>query len=160
MKKIFIILVTFTIIISCVAPGGFQIIPQEERIVRQIHEVKLTKNEIFSKCLEWMAQIFTDSKEVIELKDKETGKIIGKGITNFMSGGIVSIPCRFTIVIEIREYKYRATYKNFIGLFGKYRNDPIPLKHKAYIDEVKTKLMNLDQDLYVYLTTSKKANNW
>ena len=159
MKKI-IIIVAFTIIISCVAPGGFQIVPQEERIVRQIHEVKLTKDEIFPKCLEWMAQTFVDSKEVVELKDKETGKIIGKGITNFMSGGIVSIPCRYTIVIDIKDYKYRTTYKNFIGLFGQYRNDPVPLKHKAYIDEVKTKLMSLDQDLFIYLTTAKKDDNW
>lgn len=157
MKKKLIIILAFTIIISCV---GYQIVPQEERIFRQIHEVKLTKNEIFSKCLEWMAQTFVDSKDVVELKDKETGKIIGKGITNFVAGGIASIPCRFTIIIEIKEYKYRATYKNFIGLFGKYSNNPMPLEHKTYIDQVKANLATLDNNLYAYLTISKKANDW
>jgi hypothetical protein len=157
MKKSFLALVILAAIISFLGCVGMQVVPPEERVVQQVHEVDLTKDQIFSKCLEWMAQSFVDSKEVIELKDKENGKIIGKGVTDFMRAGVVSIPCRFTMIVEIKDSKYRTTYKNFIGL---YREQSVPLEHKGDIDQVKESLLVFDRDLYVYLTSSKKADDW
>jgi len=47
--------------------------------MQKVHEIDLTKNEIYDLSLEWMARTFFDNKEVVEIKDKENGKIIGKG---------------------------------------------------------------------------------
>jgi len=131
-----------------------QLVPIEERIVQQAHKINLTKDEIFSKCLEWMAQTFS-----IEIKDKENGKIIGKGITSF-SGGPAIFPCQFSMKVEIKDNRYRATYNNFVGMFGTSRKGPKPLEYKMYIDQVKSKLMTLDNNLYNFLTISKKADDW
>jgi hypothetical protein len=53
--------------------------PIEERSMQKVHDIDLAKNEIYDKSLEWMAQTFSGSREVMELKDKDKGLIIGKG---------------------------------------------------------------------------------
>jgi len=122
MKKELIIISVFTIIISCFGCAGMQIVPVEERLLKTVHKINLTKDEIFSKCFEWMAQTFS-----IELKDKENGKIVGKGITSF-SGGPAIFPCHFSMIVDIKDNRYRATYNNFIGMFGTSRKGPKPLE--------------------------------
>src|SRR5690349_15367939 len=80
------------------ACAAIQPIPEDQRTVQGVHEVQASKDVIFTRSLEWVAQTFVDSKQVIEFQDKENGKIIGKGFTSF-TNLIVEIPCRFTIMI-------------------------------------------------------------
>jgi hypothetical protein len=137
--------------------------PIEGRSMQKVHEIDLTKNEIYDMSLEWIARTFFDSKEVIELKDKENGKIIAKGITGFRgkTGWFsANTPCRFTIIIEAKDNKYRATYTNFIGLWGESQSRPEPLEQKEYVDAVKAKLTRLDDDLHAYLVKSKSKTDW
>ena len=134
-------------------------VPPEQRSVQRIHEINLRQNQIFDKSLEWMARTFVDSKEVIELKDREGWKIIGKGITDFLAGGIAKINCRFTMVIDIKDGKYRTTYENLIGLFD-YGRQPQALEHKDYIDQVKIKINEIDDSLYRFLGSLKATEKW
>ncbi len=50
-----------------------------------------SKDEIYLKAREWVAKTYNSSKSVIEIEDKENGKIIGNGICsagyNTLSGG-------------------------------------------------------------------------
>jgi hypothetical protein len=137
--------------------------PMEDRSMQKVHDIDLTKNEIYDKSLEWMAQTFSGSREVIELKDKDSGKIIGKGITSFRGKigiGSTNVLCRFTLIVEAKDNKYRTTYNNFVGLWGESYNRPEPLEQKKYIDAVKAKLAVIDGDLYNYLKKSKSNANW
>ena len=131
--------------------------------MQKVHDIDLTKNEIYDISLEWMARTFFDNKEVIELKDKDNGKIIGKGITMF-SGKIgwfsANIPCRFTLMVETKDNKYRTTYNNLVGLYGENQSRPEPLEQKEYVDAVMAKLALIDDDLYGYLKKSKANTNW
>ena len=128
------------------ACANLQVVPTEERQLQKVNEINLSKNEIFDKTLEWMALSFNDFTIVIELKDKENGKIIGKGITNF-TNVIVSIPCRYTMIVEIKDNKYRTTYNSFVGLWGEFHNNPRDVEEKVFIDEIKIKINALDNSL-------------
>ena len=44
----------------------------------EIIEVKGTKDELFIKSDQWMVKAFTNAKSVIQLQDKQSGKIVGK----------------------------------------------------------------------------------
>ncbi len=44
----------------------------------EIIEVKGTKGELFIKSNQWMGKAFTNGKSVIQLQDKQGGKITGK----------------------------------------------------------------------------------
>jgi hypothetical protein len=131
--------------------------------MQKVHDIDLTKNEIYDTSLEWMAQTLSGPREVIELKDKDNGKIIGKGITSFRGKvgiGSTNVLCRFTLTVEAKDNRYRTTYSNFVGLWGESYSRPEPLEQKEYLDAVKSKLTRIDDDLYNYLKKSKSNNKW
>jgi hypothetical protein len=137
--------------------------PMEDRSMQKVHDIDLTKNEIYDTSLEWMAQTLSGPREVIELKDKDNGKIIGKGITSFrgkVGFGSTNVLCRFTLTVEAKDNKYRTTYSNFVSLWGESYSRPEPLEQKEYLDAVKSKLTRIDDDLYNYLKKSKSNNKW
>ena len=150
-------------VVALTSCASVPIAPIEDRSMQKVHEIDLTKNEIYDLSLEWMARTFFDSKEVIELKDKENGKIIGKGVTTF-NGKIgwfsATIPCRFTLFIEAKDNTYRTTYNNFVGLWGENFSRPEPLEQKKYVDAVKEKIAVIDDGLYDYLKKYKSNTDW
>ncbi len=131
--------------------------------MQKVRDIDLTKNEIYDLSLEWVAKTFIDSREVIELKDKDNGKVIGKGLTS-IRGKIgwfsADIPCRFTLIVEAKDNKYRTTYANFISLLGENQTRVEPLVQQNYVDAVREKLALLDDDLYSYLMKSKSKTDW
>ena len=150
-------------VIAFASCASAPIAPIEDRSMQKVHDIDLTKNEIYDASLEWMAQTFFDSREVIELKDKENGKIIGKGMTSFRgkTGWFsANTPCRFTLIVEAKDNKYRTTYTNFIGLWGENQSRLEPVSEKAYVDAVKAKLAVMDDDLYGYLKKSRSKTDW
>jgi len=156
----FVGVLSVIVLASC---ASMPVTPIEERSVQKVHEIDLTKNEIYDVSLEWMARTFFDNKEVIELKDKDNGKIIGKGITYF-KGKIgwfsADIPCRFTLILEAKDNKYRTTYNNLVALHGESQTRPMPLDQKVYVDAVKAKLSVIDDGLYNYLKEYKPETDW
>ena len=159
-KYYFACILSVMALASC---ASVPIAPVEERSVQKVHDIDLSQNEIYDMSLEWMARTFFDNKEVIEIKDKENGKIIGKGITTF-KGKIgwfsANIPCRFTLIVEAKDNKYRTTYNNLVGLYGENQSRPEPLEQKEYVDAVKAKLAVIDDGLYSYLKKSKANTDW
>ena len=150
-------------VIALASCASMPVAPMEDRSLQKVHDIDMTKNEIYDISLEWMARTFFDNKEVIELKDKDNGKIIGKGITTF-NGKIgwfsANIPCRFTLIVEAKDNKYRTTYNNLVGLYGESQTRPEPLEQKEYVDAVKAKLAVIDEDLYSYLKKYKSNVDW
>jgi Domain of unknown function (DUF4468) with TBP-like fold len=78
-----------------------------------------SKNELYVRAYEWMAKTFNSSKEVIQMQDKEAGKIIGKGILTTPTGkdglgmSVGNEPVHFTISIDVRDGKYRCILSDF-----------------------------------------------
>ncbi len=143
--------------------GSMPVAPTEERSMQNVRDIDLTKNEIYDLSLEWVAKTFIDSREVIELKDRDNGKIIGKGLTSFrgkVGWFSADIPCRFTLIVEAKDNKYRTTYTNFVGLWGESQTRAVPLVEKKYVDAVKAKIALLDDDLHGYLVKSKSKTDW
>jgi hypothetical protein len=150
-------------VISFASCASMPVVPMEDRSLQKVHDIDLTKNEIYDTSLEWMAQTLSGSREVIELKDKDNGKIIGKGITSFRGKigiGSTNVLCRFTLTVEAKDNRYRTTYSNFVGLWGESYNRPEPVEQKEYLDSVKAKLTLIDDDLYNYLKKSRSNKNW
>ena len=80
-----------------------------------------------------------------------------RGKTGWFSA---NTPCRFTLIVEAKDNKYRTTYTNFVGLWGENQSRLEPVVEKAYVDTVKAKLAVIDDDLYGYLKKSKSKADW
>ena len=126
--------------------------------IQTVHQVQLSKKVIFDRSLEYIARVFNDSKEVLELKDPESGKIVGKGITSFNNGKGWSssvISCEYKFMIEAKDNRYRTTYESFTGIWGGIR---IPIYDERHWQEVAAEAKELDEDLFKFL--NKKPDSW
>jgi len=113
MRSAFLLLVGISLF-DCAASFTFA-----EKDIEFQHVIEVTggKDTLFPKALQWLAQTYNDSKEVIEYEDEAVGKIIGRGSTQVMwrPGGrsMSTMIILYSIVIEIKDNKVRVTFNNF-----------------------------------------------
>jgi len=117
MKTLLLIAACFIILASC-APAKHAVntkLPSPYEFTL-IDSVKGAKDELFVKANEWVAKSFVDAKSVIQMHDKEAGKIIAKGVmtvnTSFMLYTLTN-HVSYTATISIKEGKYKIVLDNF-----------------------------------------------
>ncbi len=120
MKKLFFLVIVINSMFEIYAQAPeFPIDSETGKIIYTgIVEVPdATEDQLFFKANEWFAIFFKSSKDVIQLSEKESGKIIGKGLTSvyFKTFGMTKDMgyVSFTIDIDIKEGKYRYTIRDF-----------------------------------------------
>lgn len=75
-----------------------------------------TKQELYLKAKEWFAHAFNSAQNVIQFDDKESGKIIGKGLISVGStlGPVKSSDnlgvVNFVVEIQLKNGKYKYTF--------------------------------------------------
>ena len=79
-----------------------------------------TKDQLFVSIYDWFATTYNDSKEVIQMSDKEQGLIVGKAIVKYLNiNQKMSYVCYngsidYTIKVYIRDNRYKVVIDNFI----------------------------------------------
>ncbi len=79
----------------------------------------VNKNELFSRSRKWFDNSFKDYKAVININDKESGELSGKGIMHFdilwqyMGKNYLPIDVEFYTTIKVKDGKYRYEFTNF-----------------------------------------------
>lgn len=124
-----------------------------------------SKDDIFTQALEVLVSLYKDANEVIQIKDKEGGLIVGKGfsdspIREINSWAICRNRCWHIVKIEIKDSKLRVT----VTVDGVEREQDAVLQHHfngteyalknfyPYWTECKTKFkqVSFDNLRYVY----------
>lgn len=101
--------------------------PFEFSIVDTVHA---DKNTIYVRAHEWLAKTFVSAEAVIDMQDKEAGKLIGKSsipvtytTVTALSGRVTaSQEVRYIISIDVKEGKYRCIISNFSHRGDEYTN--------------------------------------
>lgn len=143
--------------LSLIGCAGIDTVPATDQSFAEIHDVSMTKKEIYDRSLEWMARTFVDSKAVIELKDPDAGKIIGKGkssINKSLLGMNVPVDLWFTMMIDAKDNHYRTTYEGMTVGEARY-----PAQSHDEIEKVKEQLRTIDQSLLKFLS-DKSDKDW
>lgn len=112
MKSLFVIIIALATITS--NAQNWPIDKEANKIVFTsiITVDSATKNELYLCVKEWYAKTYNDSKSVIKLDDKETGKIVGKGLIQVIYCSSCTRPAgyvHYTFTIEVKDYKYKYT---------------------------------------------------
>ena len=115
-----------------------------------------SKEDIYSKALQWLARTYNDSKAVIEYQNEEEGKIIGRGISEVTFNPTLIAPIthqiQYTITIDIKENKIRITYDNFKNLdAASFFNDSF--------NKLQPQLVELSEELNKYIN-SEVDSEW
>ena len=154
MKNILLLCCLTILSIGCIPS---QAAPDGEELA-YVHEFpNMTKDQIYDKSLMWLVETFGDSKSVIEIKDKDAGRIMGKGLSTIMDL-IIARYFKYTILIEVKEGRARVQFKNLHG-------HDVPgvagavLGMLSHLKKAKSKLEALNGSYRQYMT-SKSDNNW
>lgn len=107
MKNLFILSTAILVILFGCA--SFESLTEEDRNVESVHTTKVEKDEAFNIVHEWFAKTYNSSNDVIQLADKDAGKIIGKGVGMYSSGG-VGFMYSYTITVRVKDLKMKIEF--------------------------------------------------
>ncbi|KAF5078477.1 hypothetical protein DSECCO2_140150 [anaerobic digester metagenome] len=160
---------------------------QEAIVYSEVVEVSDTdKDELFIRAREWFNETFNSSRDVLQISDKETGELSGKGLMkvnytfNYMGKRNFSCDVRFQVSLWVRDGRYKYEFTNFFiegnddsiefGLvttsnetniifkgYSEKKLNEIYLSIKESID-ARTKI--LIEDLNIKMKTKSKAVDW
>lgn len=121
-----------------------------------------TKVDLYNKSKVWFVNTFNSAKAVIQLDDKEGGLMMGKGLTSFDAGNVMTGPIRqainYTININVKENKYR------IQVYDIYVSDGNDLAYTTetllkYPKMNKKKIERIDSNVRDLIASFKAAIN-
>lgn len=79
----------------------------------KVVELQGEKQQLFDKAVDWFALSFKSAKDVLQIKDKEAGKIVGSFTIYASEGGPVT--ANIIILLKDGKYKYSITDLVFAG---------------------------------------------
>lgn len=147
-------LLYFVFVICCATA------PIEERQIQNVIEFPgMNKNQIYSRSLEWIATSFKSAKSVIEIEDKESGKIIGKIITPCGSGlGLYYV--NSTLTIEVKDKRARFTCIANSALSQNMTNEGPIYNNLSNVSQIRDSLQKLSEEYRAFILNQKKSENW
>ena len=111
MKSILILLIAFPFIAFSQDPLTFS----------EVIEVPgVDKNELFVRGREWFNENFKSSKDVLQISDKETGELSGKGVMNvtyifrYLGERKTPTDVNFQMSVWVKDGRYKYEITNFI----------------------------------------------
>lgn len=143
-----------TVILFLPGCGRMVKVPDQERMIRQVYSVGLSKDEIYDRALEWCAKKLASVNDDIVVKDKEKGKIIGKGTGKYSEyfDFLVDREFSYTITIEARDGRYRVTYDNFIVYYDERQLKSSKAEFKFEINKIRKQIDKLLDDIRDYIS--------
>lgn len=78
----------------------------------------LSSKELYQRARSWFAESYRSAQDVIQMDDKENGKIIGKGSIKYNSNVFIASEgtrgwIRYTISIQVKDGRYRYEITDF-----------------------------------------------
>ncbi len=143
-----------------------------EEVVK-LQDTTISSDKLFSLAQTWFANTFKDSKSVLQVNDRQSLKLIGKGVVLFTKGlNNIDTYIYYTVAVDIKQGRYRYRVYN-IGFetgnstddlskgYSHYLHGEI---HRALLESKKAALKRYENDFYFVnkkisdLITSLKAN--
>jgi len=153
---------------GCASYSSGPQVPPDKRQVTIIESMPgKTKDELFSKAMEWVSLSYNSGKHVVDLTDSKFGTIVGNGMTTFEWDSIIGAGCahnsKYKMRISVKDEKVRIMYSGLIGTFppcGMGGPNWQPLTSKVHVNSVLNKLSAEGQTLIAYLKDSKNSDDW
>ena len=176
-----------TIILSLLLLTSLNSYCQTPLLFSEIVEVSgATKDELFIRGREWFNENFKSAKEVLQIADKESGELSGKGIMTvdyvlkYMGTHTYKNNVNFQMSIWVKEGKYKYEMTDFVtsssdktysfGLItsSDETNVKIPMYSEKKINEMYLsvkqntviKAQSLIEDLKIKMSKNSKSSGW
>lgn len=123
--------------------------------VSQIVEIPDTKKAfIYGKVEEWFAINFYSGSDVVQVKNSQTGTIIGRGSSDVVMD-FVTRPYSFLLKVETKDNKIRFTAQDF------YWVDPrTPISRQSALVSIESQMKSTAESLSEFIKTEAIASDW
>ncbi len=90
------------------------------------------KTELYNRAMIWMAKNYVSANDVIQVSDKEEGRIIGKGTIRIDMSGLVEriVYVDHTISIYTKDGKYKYIITDLSATFVDHPGSKFPMLNK------------------------------
>ena len=85
---------------------------------KEVVKDSLTKDELYIRTKEWFARSFTSAQDVLQMDDRQAGKLIGKGTARgFNNSALLSngFTLYYTVSIILKDGKYKYEISDFLA---------------------------------------------
>ncbi|WP_184548244.1 DUF4468 domain-containing protein [Mucilaginibacter sp. FT3.2] len=172
MKKILLITLVTVIWTSVQA----QYVPPIDSVTKKITfqevvNIDKPKSYLYDKALNWMASSFNSSNDVIQIKDKDAGKIVGKYHIKPYDDKFGYVSATITLLFKDGKYKYIITDIFYDGsvVFSSWplEDDPKPGKvsmtkwgQKTVKNNTYAQIQSLIGRLKTYMVSKNEQDNF
>lgn len=116
MLKHILIFLGYTFSIQCYSQDSLNIPITYSQIIKV--DSALSSNELYHRARAWFAETYRSAQDVIQMDDKENGKIIGKGNIRYTSKIFFGSEgtkgwIRYTISIHVKNGRYKYEVSDF-----------------------------------------------
>ncbi len=132
------------------------------------------KDQLYDKGLNWLAIAFKSSNDVIQIKDKENGKIVGKWVLQPAEDKIGLVSATITLLFKDGKYKYIITDLYYQGTTGELGMHPWALEEdpgiwkcnmtkggqKRVKEGTYSQIIALVADLKQYMASNNQSTNF
>ncbi len=149
------VLLFLTVLLILPGCGRLVKVPDQERMIRQVYSIGLTRAEIYDRALEWCAKKLASVNDDIIVKDREKGRIIARGTGKYSEyfDFLVDREFSYTITIEAKDGRYRVTYDNFIVYYDERQLKSSKAEFKFEINKIRKQIDKLMEDLRDYVSS-------
>jgi len=125
-----------------------------------------SRDQLYHKAKLWLTNEFVSSKDVIQIDDKDSGQIIGKGNFDYeysVLGTSATWVCSFTIKIDCKDNKARIQIYNIsarcaASMTAEYMNEH-PGSSKKHIKSIDNRLTSMLSDFKKSLQKNSSSSS-
>ncbi|MBN2037677.1 MAG: DUF4468 domain-containing protein [Chitinispirillaceae bacterium] len=112
------------------------------------YTINLSKDSIFSKCMDFIEEKFFSTKDVIKLADKEKGTIVCNATMDLCKGTEVICYYGFDMIIKIKDNSYVVSFTNFVSWKdGKNKK----VENSELVNYIQSNVTAIENDLNVFI---------
>lgn len=123
----------------------------------ELNDTSLKKQELYVNIRTWFAKKYNSSKSVIQIDDKESGRIVGKAVIELPQYH-ATVHCHYTIQVDVKDQKFRYSIsdlfisspefpqiiRNASQMYSYYLKDEAPSQYRILFEGKKGFLERYD----------------
>jgi Domain of unknown function (DUF4468) with TBP-like fold len=123
-----------------------------------IDTISKSKDDLYVNSITWIANNFKSAKDVIQMQDKEAGRIIVRGLLEIDGPSSLFTTCgrdnvNFKITIDLKDNKYRIVFEDFTHEGGYCNRYPNPTGGKLALEKPECGTLSLSKPRWTHIKT-------
>ncbi|MEY8241111.1 MAG: DUF4468 domain-containing protein [Cycloclasticus sp.] len=123
--KVLLLSALVVLLAGCSGYDYTNVSPEQSEVGMVVDVPGADKDVLYDRAAVWIASTFVSANDVVQNKNKEAGRIMGRGVaTIYITSGMTQVPYsyRYSIRIDVKDNKARIKFADYRDV--QYRTEP------------------------------------